>query len=386
MLGMPISLLSLVDEKRQWNKSRHGTDLEEAPREHSICAHVVQRGEILVIPDALADERFAHSPSVTHYPKVRFYAGAPLRVRGGHCIGALCVIDRQPHDELPQQSLDVLRDLAALAADELELRLAHSTLASELEQRHELENTLRTAYESQSRFVANLHHEIGTPLTSVRLMAELMALEHYGPLSNATYRQYASNIVAITDHITKLANCVLDYKRAESGKVDLEIREIDVVDLVNKTLAIVRPIADEKRISLLGLEHQTSRVSLEGDETKLRQVLLNILSNAVKFTPPNGNVAVYLVRQGDGCISIQVRDTGIGMNSNDIAIALSPFGRVRQRGGSHQAGFGLGLPLAKLLVEAHGGVLDIESRSGEGTVVSAILPCRPMSPHRLNLA
>ena len=135
LFDMPICLVSLVDSSRQWFKSRQGLDAEETARDISFCTHAIMHDDVMIVPDALEDQRFKDNPLVVDDPHIRFYAGAPLEVNGGHRIGTLCVIDREPREFSPAQA-ELLADLAHIVVDELELRLVNSRLAEELQAKH----------------------------------------------------------------------------------------------------------------------------------------------------------------------------------------------------------------------------------------------------------
>lgn len=128
LFGMPISLITLLDEKRQWFKARHGVDVTETPRSMALCDHAIRQTDVMVVTDTTRDARFAANPLVTGAPFIRFYAGAPLLTRDGHALGTLCIIDDKPHELTPSQTL-ILADLAAIVMDELELRLANRELS-----------------------------------------------------------------------------------------------------------------------------------------------------------------------------------------------------------------------------------------------------------------
>ena len=140
-IGAPIALVSLVDEARQWFKSRVGLDAEETPREVAFCAHAICGDDVMVVPDAAGDPRFSGNPLVVDDPKIRFYAGVPLRTRNGHNLGTLCVIDRRPR-ELDAEETAILRDLASLVMDELELRLAGKQAVQDLWKQHRVSDEL----------------------------------------------------------------------------------------------------------------------------------------------------------------------------------------------------------------------------------------------------
>jgi len=218
---------------------------------------------------------------------------------------------------------------------------------------------------AKSRFLANMSHELRTPLNAIIGFSEILSAHLLGPLGNPKYTEYASDILRSGRHLLDVINSVLDLSKSEAGKMELRPQPVDLAQVLREC---TRMVADQCHAA--GLALQVAGVDrplpVSGEVAKLRQVFLNLLSNAIKFTPGGGLVEVQASEEG-GMISVAVSDSGIGMSAQDIQVALTPFGQVDNRLERKYEGTGLGLPLAKSLVELHGGSLAIESAPGDGT-------------------
>jgi signal transduction histidine kinase/HAMP domain-containing protein len=229
------------------------------------------------------------------------------------------------------------------------------------------------ASEAKSRFLANMSHELRTPLNAIIGFAEVLSGEMFGGLGNPRYLEYAKDIHTSGDHLLTVINNVLDFTKSEAGKLELAAEAVDVAEIVVNCAKIMRDQCTKAELSL-SLAMQDEPLAIFGDPVKLRQILLNIMSNAVKFTEPGGAIVVATRSAEDGSVILSVTDTGIGMSPEDIPVAMAPFGQVDSRLARRYEGTGLGLPLTKSLVELHGGTLSIESQCGRGTTVTVMLP------------
>ena len=228
------------------------------------------------------------------------------------------------------------------------------------------------ANRAKSDFLAIMSHELRTPLNAIIGFSDAVLEEMFGPVGNARYREYLGDIKNSGTHLLELINDILDLSKAEAGHFDLRDDSIAVEELVGSCVAMVALRAREAGVDIVtDIADELPR--LRGDERKLRQALLNLMTNAVKFTPLGGEVRLRGRTAGDG-VRIEVADTGIGMAADDIPTALSPFGQIDTALNRRHTGTGLGLPLAKRLVEAHGAAFAIRSEVGVGTVVTLDFP------------
>lgn len=238
-----------------------------------------------------------------------------------------------------------------------------------------LRNAKETAVEAskaKSEFLANVSHELRTPLNAIIGFSEVMIQEVFGPVGNDRYRDYAGDIRQSGIHLLGVINDLLDYSKLEAGRMELHAEDISLGEIIDKCVRIMRGSAEAENVTLVANLGELND-SIFGDEQKVTQIVLNLISNAVKFSPAAGVVTVSLREAHDG-IDIKVTDSGIGMSDNDIDLALAPFGQVDSALNRRHMGTGLGLPLSKSLSELHGGTLRIESAPGRGTTVTVYLP------------
>jgi signal transduction histidine kinase len=228
------------------------------------------------------------------------------------------------------------------------------------------------ASRAKSAFLANMSHELRTPLNAIIGFSEMLELETFGALGHPRYRGYARDIGDSGRHLLSVINDVLDISRVEFGALGLAEESVDLAALIAASLRLVEPKARDVGLRL-ELDLPRGLPMITADARRLRQVLLNILSNAIKFTPAGGHVLVSARVTGNG-ITVAVEDSGIGIAPEDIAKVLRPFGQIDSRLARRYEGTGLGLPLAKAMTESHGGTLEIESTSGHGTTVLIALP------------
>jgi signal transduction histidine kinase/HAMP domain-containing protein len=267
------------------------------------------------------------------------------------------------------------------------VRLARSTtndggfvlIVSDITELKEREAALQQAKDqaeaasrAKTEFLANMSHELRTPLNAVIGLSEVIAGEVLGPIGQPKYKEFAGDIVSSGRHLLDIINDILDSVKLQSGKMTLHLQPTAIGEIVEAAIRIVREQAESAQIKLItNIEPNIALVN--GDTIRLRQVVLNLISNAIKFTPKGGLIAVT-AQQIDNDVRVAVSDTGIGIAAEDIPKALEPFNQVDNSLSRKYGGTGLGLPLSKLYVEGHGGTLTIESVHGHGTTVSFSLP------------
>ena len=223
----------------------------------------------------------------------------------------------------------------------------------------------------KSDFLAKVSHEIRTPLNAIIGFAEVILEERFGPVGNERYRDYLRDIHTSGTHVMSLVNDLLDLSKIEAGKMDLQFVSVDINRAISEAVAIMQPQANQARI-IMRLSLAPHLPKIVADERSLRQILLNLLSNGVKFNEPGGQVIISSALTDTGNAVIRIRDTGIGMSEKEIETALEPF---RQIATSRQTnGTGLGLPLTKALVEANRAYFTIKSKKDEGTFVEVAFP------------
>jgi signal transduction histidine kinase len=255
------------------------------------------------------------------------------------------------------------------------MRLANAKMRRINENLRLSEAQLAEASKAKSDFIARMSHELRTPLNAIIGFSEMIREAMIGPL-DARYRSYGADINSAGRHLQNVINEILDISKIEGGRLELRDEPVSIVDTIESCRRIVAAMAEATGVALL-VDVPAGLPLIRCDALRFRQILLNLMSNAVKFTPAGGSATVSAAI--DGCFaSITVADTGFGMREEDIAIALEPFRQVSNSTGDaftrRFTGTGLGLPLAKALVELHGGTLAIESAPRRGTKVCIRLP------------
>ena len=228
------------------------------------------------------------------------------------------------------------------------------------------------ANKSKTEFLANMSHELRTPLNAVIGFAEVIEGQLLGEIGNPKYRAYANDIRESGQHLLSLINDILDHAKIEAGRRDLHEEWLQLPDLIHGTVRLVRERAHDRGVVLEVLA-ASSLPRLFADQRGIKQILLNLLTNAVKFTPRGGRVTVHAGADTEG-LWLEVADTGIGIAAEDIEKAMAPFGQADNWLTREHEGTGLGLALCKQLTELHGGRLDLDSAPGSGTRVRATLP------------
>jgi len=228
------------------------------------------------------------------------------------------------------------------------------------------------AYEAKTRFLANMGHELRTPLNAIIGFSEIIHGELFGAVGNARYLDYSADIMRSGRNLLAVINSVLDLSKSESGKMFLDVQDVDMSHILDDCAAITKEQAKEAGLDFSVWEMDPT-LKLRGDPAKLRQIFLNLLSNAVKFTPKGGHVWIEAKRNPEGIV-VTVGDNGIGMSAADQAVALEPFGQVDNRLERRYEGAGLGLSVAKAFIELHNGHLDFDSERDHGTRVTVTFP------------
>jgi PAS domain S-box-containing protein len=235
------------------------------------------------------------------------------------------------------------------------------------------------ASRSKSDFLANISHELRTPLNAIIGFSEIMREEIFGPIGSPQYHEYVGDVLDSAHHLLQVINDILDIAKAEAGKLDLAEADVEIEAVIRSATRVVQERAQRGEVAI------TVRVPqglprLHADERKLKQILLNLLANSIKFTKPGGAIEVASRLDGNGDLLMIVTDTGIGIAPEDIATALAPFGQVDSKLNRKYEGTGLGLPLCNAMVKLHGGSLAIESTVGSGTTVTVRLPALRIRP------
>jgi two-component system cell cycle sensor histidine kinase PleC len=228
-------------------------------------------------------------------------------------------------------------------------------------------------HKTKSHFLANMSHELRTPLNAIMGFAELMSSEALGPINHPEYKGYVEDILSSAEHLLNLINDILDMSKIEAGHMTLSLGHLDVYDICNSVVRMLNHQAQQKKITLI-VPQNTIRPVISGDKNKVQQMLVNLVGNAIKFTPEGGNVTLALTENHSQELVVSVQDTGVGIKSENIHKVLLPFEQIDNSETGKHKGTGLGLPLTKSLIEMHDGRLKIDSIFGYGTTISLVFP------------
>jgi len=264
--------------------------------------------------------------------------------------------------------------VVAISTDVTELKSREADLAVSMAQ-------AETANRAKSEFLANMSHELRTPLNAIIGFSEAIQSEFLGPLGNDRYQEYVEDIRSSGNHLLQIINDLLDLSKIEAGKLELDEQRVDINELVESSIKIIRERAESGGVKTV-VSLASPAPCLWADERSCKQVLFNLLSNAVKFTQRGGTITVSTELLDDGRCVIRVRDTGIGIPDEDIDKILEPFTQVEASLVRNHEGTGLGLPLTKAILEMHGGEIDIDSEIDAGTTASVYFPAERIVEHK----
>lgn len=358
----PIVLISLVDLTRQWFKASCGLDTRETAREISFCTHAIEHDRTFVVHDAAEDALFADNPLVVGAPGIRFYAGARLVTEKDLCVGTLCIIDTKPRPGFRNNDAQILESLASVVIDEMDLRLANRAIAAERE-RADAENRAR------SNFVATICHEIRAPVFAITSLTELARSRH----DVAEIRDDLGRIEQSGSVLLQLIDDVFDVSRIDTDTLELDEHPFDLSETVENAVSLLATNAAQKGIELKVETDSELPPLLIGDSTRLTQVIVNLVGNAVKFTDEGIVCVSARVTKLAGSIAevlVSVRDTGVGIPATDVDRIFDFFYKAAPTPNKINKGIGLGLAISHRLVALMGGRIAVSSQEGSGSEFS----------------
>ena len=400
--NMPVVAITFMDEETQYLKSLHGLDgICTTSRKVAICNYTVLSDEVLVLPDLTEDSRFSQNPLVTEAPYLRFYAGAPIIMQEDgktYRLGSLCLMDMQAHHDFTEKDADILAQFAAMAADALKLQD---------QQRH-----AKHANEMKSEFLANMSHEIRTPMNGIIGMVEMLAETKL----SAEQQEYVDNIKVSSEHLLAIINGILDLSKVESGKMTIDSIPMNISSLCNEVVSLFAVKARQRSLTLD--YHYTEALSpyIKGDPVRIKQIMANLVNNAIKFTREGGRVTIDVkhmennpyedkygnhksicshelqveqashyntddrgsVKHQDMTLCIEVTDTGVGIKPESLEAIFDAYDQANKSTHRLYGGTGLGLSVCKSLVELMGGYIEVDSAVGIGTTFTVLLPLPPI--------
>jgi signal transduction histidine kinase len=357
--GTEMSLVNLIDSYTQWTISTHNMDLEQMPREESVCQYVLMSDENMEIADLSTDERFKDRPYVTGGPHLRYYYGIPLNV-DNHNIGALCVVDAHSPKTLNPEKIELLK----IIAGEIVNRLKYIKVIDDLR------NNLSEAKQTQKKVA----HDIRGPLSGIIGLAQLIR-EQGDENQMDEILEFMNLIHRSGRSILELADEILSADKKDKKVPELKGNEFNQVVFKDKLEKLYVPQAMNKHITFT-VNTSSASETIPFSKNKLLQITGNLISNAIKFTPNNGSVTVDLdliEKRNENVLQIKVTDSGVGLDADGIANILQG-NATSTNGTGGENGYGFGLALVKHLVESLKGTFNIFSVPGQGATFEVKLP------------
>lgn len=346
----PISLISLVDNSRQWFKSAHGLSVRETPRTMSFCAHAINNDAIFVVEDARIDERFHDSPLVTSDPNIVFYAGIPLIDKQGYALGTLCVIDNKTK-KLNLFQEKALKILAHQVINLIELKKANYKLIVK-------NNLLKESYNELESFAQIVSHNLKSPLNNILGLADLLKGEQC-QIKNREAKRYINLITESSEKLKDYVDATLRAYKSETLISDE--KEFFHLNTVLKDCAKLLNPQNEYEINL------PENIEIFNYKGIFDQIFLNLLSNAIKYNDKPKVVIDMAVLTEDNYYTIIVKDNGIGIEEDQLENIFGMFVILDKLDRFNNKGTGIGLSTVKSLIERANGKITVESKVGHGT-------------------
>lgn len=347
-----IALISLLDENRLWFKAKAGVVLKEVPREVAICSYSVLYNNVTIIQDLSQDVRFKDNPLVKDPHNIHFYAGAPIFV-DGYKIGTVCILDSKPRHNFTGLDAIKLSEYAAIVSD---LICMKRNVSIEKERSY-----------AKSEFIHELSHEIKTPLNVITGISKIL-LHSKDIAADKTKLIKVMNNSAET--LSQLVSTISDIEMIENKKLVIERAPFDIHKCLSDITKSMSVLAGNKNLALKTDLKALKNKIIDTDELRLKQVLINIIGNAIKYTD-EGRIEFKVydhapVLGRDDYIQFSIRDTGLGIPEKDHGKIFNRFERVDRRT-HHRDGSGLGLTITKNIVDHLGGIINFESEIGKGS-------------------
>lgn len=353
---VPISLISLIDEERQWFKSHRGIEATETERQYSFCAHALNKPEEpLIVTDSRLDDRFKDNPFVTGDPNVVFYAGIPLVSEAGHTLGTVCVLDNKTR-QLSNDQINSLKALSKQTMNLLELRKANYELQL-------LKMELEVKNKDLEQFAMVVSHDIKSPLASIQI-ANNMLTDFGATMSETEKQEFINASQKSAAKIISMVDGILSYYK---GDKNIRIEKINLTDFFD---GLKQTISSTKNYTL---NYGKAMPAISFNRTQLEQIFFNLINNSIRYNnsdAPEINISFKLT---DGYYEFSVADNGIGISAENQKKIFDLFATVNTYDNFGARGYGIGLPTVKKIIENAGGTIQVQSEPGKGTTFTFTL-------------
>lgn len=356
---VPISTISLIDEKRQWFKAKVGMPVIETSREVAFCAHVINGDDLMVVNDAMEDDRFCDNPLVTSDPDIRFYAGMPLITPDGNKLGTICVIDNVPRTLTEEQKF-ALQILAKNVITLLELRLKNNNLSDTLTTLYTQSNEIERVNNINTKLLSILAHDLKNPLGIIQQVTEMYVAKE---ISSKDMDEIFIELKKNATNALNMLNEVLQWGTSQVEGKATEFKDFNLYDLVEQKGEDYFLLLKSKGNRLNNLCEK--ELNFNADLNMMRFILRNLIMNANKFTK-DGTISVKTI-DSDDFVEVIVTDTGVGMKPSQINRLFQWETRQSSDGTSGEKGTGLGLLICNEFVHKQGGKIWVESALGKGS-------------------
>jgi len=363
----PISLISLLDDKRQWFKARIGLEATETPKEISFCQHAIKDEQLFIVNDALLDARFSDNPLVLGAPDIRFYAGMPLTTSDGYNLGTLCVIDTVPRilTEEQKESLRIISkqvtkqlDLKNSIQKERELNLILNTNQAELQE----------ANSAKDKLFGIVAHDLRAPINNIKAM---LSLYEKGDIDEQELKEFLSNLSAKVNETTEMLENLLSWAKSQLSNTLITRTKVNVSDIVTSEINKNKKAAEVKGISLDSKVTEDFIIWVDSD--MISMVLRNLLSNAIKFCKKNDSITI-MVKKNDKQLLVSVKDSGLGISKENLNKLFNNNDSISTFGTNKEKGIGIGLNLCKTFLNKNNGDIWVESEENKGSTFTFSLP------------
>lgn len=361
--GTPISLISLLDEKRQWFKSHHGLNATETAKEIAFCAHAINAPkDVMIVNDSRIDDRFHDNPLVTNNPHVVFYAGVPLVTPNGFPLGTLCVIDNEPRN-LTDLQIDMLKMLARQLMSLMELRISIIELRKSEQKQRELNAT-------KDKLFSIIGHDLRGPIGGFKSLLQLLISGY--DLSNTESLMKMLKVTHKSASSThELLENLLEWAKSQRNEIVFTPIQLNLFSVISQTSELFKDICNTKEISIIN--NVLPDTNVLADKNMLMTLLRNLISNALKFSP-NGKQIIITATENESEVVVTVKDEGVGIRAEDIAKLFDDSEQFTTYGTNGEKGSGLGLMLCKEFVERNGGAISVKSEISKGSSFIFTLP------------